>query len=435
MTTLIIKNAQLTNRENLVNIMINGAHIESIDDIAASPKEDTTHSKNIDDANIYDANIYEPNVYDTTTYDAKGNFVCSGFFESHIHLDKACILERCTIEQGDLDEAVEETGKAKTDFSEADVFERASTVIEMAIKKGTVGMRTFVETDQKTELRSFEAIKKARDKYAFAIDIEICAFAQSGLTNDPHTHELLKLALSQGADLVGGCPYKDDSPNRHIEMIFDLAEQFDVNVDFHLDFDLDPAGSSIPKLVEETIKRDYQGRVSIGHVTKLSAMDKAKRIEMAALLKLANITLTVLPATDIFLNGRDYDALIPRGMVNANELLAIGINTTIASNNILNAFTPYGDASLIRMANMYANITQLAKDDDISDVFDMITKNAAKLLSHQIEITVGASATFVVLEAKSAIEAIRTNSQALAGFKNGKQTFINESARICFLEQ
>ncbi len=417
MTTLIIKNAQLNHRESLVNISINGIHIERIEEVPANFDKVVTDLNPINGASIYDA---------------KGNFVCSGFVESHIHLDKACILDRCTIEQGDLDEAVEETGKAKEEFTEADVFERASRVVEMAIKKGTIGLRTFVETDPKTEMRAFDAIKKVREKYAFAIDIEICAFAQSGLTDEPYTHELLKLALSQGADLIGGCPYKDDNPDKHIEMIFDLAEQFDVDVDFHLDFDLDPAGSSILKLVEETIKRHYQGRVSIGHVTKLSAMDKDLRLQMAALLKLADITLTVLPATDIFLNGRDYNALIPRGMVNANELLEMGINTTISSNNILNAFTPFGDASLIRMANMYANISQLAKDDEIADVFDMITKNAAKLLSHQPNITVGAKATLIVLEAKDGVEAIRTNSQVLAGFKDGKQTFNNQAAEIYF---
>ncbi|WP_201556412.1 hypothetical protein [Psychrobacter sp. 72-O-c] len=214
--------------------------------------------------------------------------------------------------------------------------------------------------------------------------------------------------------------------------IFDIAEQFDVNVDFHLDFDLDPEGSSIPKVVEETIKRNYQGRVSIGHVTKLSAMEKMQRGEMAGLLKLADISLIVLPATELYINARDYDALIPRGTVNANELSEMGINTTISSNNIMNAFTSYGDASLIRMANMYANVAQLSKDDEIADVFDMISKNAAKLLSHQAEIVVGALATLVVLEAKDAIESIRTAAQAVAGFKNGKQTFCNQAAHVCF---
>ncbi len=422
MTTLLIKNAQLTNRENLVNISIKDHHITSIDEVKSAANDNQNTESHTSKA-----------VYDATIYDAKGHFVCAGFFESHIHLDKACILDRCTIEQGDLNEAVTETGKAKKEFTEVDVFERAARVIEMAIKKGTVALRTFVETDPKTQMRAFEAIKKVQEKYAFAIDIEICAFAQEGLTCEPRTHELLQQALSQGADLVGGCPYKDENPDQHIEMIFDLAEQFDVDVDFHLDFDLDADASSIPKVVAETIKRDYQSRVSIGHVTNLSAMDKTKRIEMAALLKFAGITLTVLPATDVFLNGRDYDALIPRGMVNANELAEMGINTTIASNNILNAFTPFGDASLIRMANMYANVAQLAKDSEITDVFDMIGKNAAKLLSQQTQICVGAPATLVILEAKSAVDAIRTNAQALAGFKNGKQTFNNQAAEIYFV--
>lgn len=102
--------------------------------------------------------------------------------------------------------------------------------------------------------------------------MQICAFAQEGSTNEMRTHDLLQKALENGADLVGGCPYKDEDPDRHIEMIFDLAQQFDVDVDFHLDFDLDPNNSSIPKIAEETLKRKYQGRVSIGHVTKLAAM-------------------------------------------------------------------------------------------------------------------------------------------------------------------
>ena len=406
MLELIIKNARIEGYEDPISIGVQKGKIEIIS------------TEMFEEAKVI--------------FDAKGNFVCSGFYESHIHLDKACILDRCEIEEGTLDEAVSETGKAKKKFTEQDVFDRASRVVEMAIKKGTLGLRTFVETDPKTELRAFEAIKKVRDHYAFAIAIEICAFAQEGLTNEKETHRLLTKALQNGADLVGGCPYKDEQPDLHIEMIFELAQEFDVNVDFHLDFDLDPNNSSIPKIAEETIKRNYQGRVSIGHVTKLSAMSKDQRQTMISLLKNADVALTVLPATDVFLNGRDYDALIPRGMVNANELGQHGITATISSNNILNAFTPYGDASLVRMANMYANIAQLSKDSDIKDVYKMITKNAAKLLSKQTAIKMGAPANFVILETDSAINAIRTIAQPLAGFKNGIQTFSNESAKIYF---
>jgi cytosine deaminase len=406
MLDLIIKNAILGEDQHVKSIGVSDDVIKEIQDEITEPA--------------------------SKIFDAENQLICSGFFESHIHLDKACILDRCKIEKGNLEEAVEQTGNAKKEFTKDDVFERASKVIEMAIKKGTMGLRTFVETDSKTKLRAFEAIKNVRKKHAFALDMEICAFAQEGLTQSPETHDLLKKALKNGADLVGGCPYKDENPEQHIEMIFDLAEEFDVNADFHLDFDLDPTNSSIPKIAEETLKRNYQGRVTIGHVTKLAAMSKAQRKEMKQLLKKAEIALTVLPATEIFLNGRDHEPLVPRGMVNANELAEFGIATTISSNNILNAFTPYGDASLLRMANMYANIAQLSKGDSIEEVYQMITSNAAKLLAMQTEIKIGAPANFVILEAKDPIEAIRSIAQPLAGFKNGKQTFSNPKAEIYF---
>lgn len=406
MSSLVLKNALITGYSEPVHILVNDGMINKI--INAASEVPTTDR----------------------VYDAMKQFVCSGFYESHIHLDKACILDRCTIEEGTLEEAVSETGKAKKDFTVEDVFNRASQVVEMAIKKGTQGLRTFVETDPKTLHRSFDAIKKVRDRYAYAIEIEICAFAQEGLTQSPETLTLLKGALENGADLLGGCPYKDEDPEKHIEMIFDLAESYDVDVDFHLDFDLDPENSSIPKIAEETCSRNYQGRVSIGHVTKLSAMTSTQREEMMQHLKKANITLTVLPATDLFLKGRDYDSLIPRGMVNANPFFEKGIATTISSNNILNAFTPYGDASLLRMANMYANVAQLSKDEELQQVYAMITEKAAELLSQRTEIKPGAPANFVILEARSAVEAIRCIAQPLAGFKNGLQTFANEPAKL-----
>jgi cytosine deaminase len=138
--------------------------------------------------------------------DAGGALAFGGFVESHIHLDKACILDRCAIHEGTLAEAVSMTAEAKAGFTEADVYERAARVVELAATHGTTRMRTFVEVDPRAGQRSFEAVRKVKADYAFAIDIEICAFAQEGLTNEPETAELLDRALGEGADLVGGCP-------------------------------------------------------------------------------------------------------------------------------------------------------------------------------------------------------------------------------------
>ncbi|MGZ3359745.1 MAG: amidohydrolase family protein, partial [Xanthobacteraceae bacterium] len=54
-----------------------------------------------------------------------GRLVTAGFVETHIHLDKSCILERCNCEQGTLKEAIETVAAAKRGFTEADIHARA----------------------------------------------------------------------------------------------------------------------------------------------------------------------------------------------------------------------------------------------------------------------------------------------------------------------
>ena len=355
--------------------------------------------------------------------DGEGCFAFAGFVETHIHLDKAGILGRCTICEGTLAEAVRETAKAKSAFDEADVHARASAVVEKAILHGTNRMRTFVEVDPRAGLRSFEAIRRVKDDYAFAIDIEIAAFAQEGLTNEPETLGMLDEALRNGADLVGGCPYTDPDPRRHVELIFDLAERHGTAVDFHLDFDLDPERTNLPAVIEETVRRHYGGRVSIGHVTNLSALAPDAVAGIGRRLAGAGIALTVLPATDLFLGGRASDRLVPRGVAPGHRLAAEGVTVSIASNNILNPFTPFGDASLIRMANLYANVLQLARDEEMAGVFDMVASSSAKLLGAEHGLRVGGPADIVLLDASGPESAVREIARSVRGWKRGVRTF------------
>ncbi|WP_092993948.1 amidohydrolase family protein [Rhizobium sp. NFR07] len=365
-----------------------------------------------------------------TEHDGEGLFAFAGFVDSHIHLDKACILDRCTICEGTLAEAVRETSRAKEGFDEEDVYRRAARVVEKAIVSGTNRMRTFVEVDPRAGLRSFEAIKRIRRDYAFAIDIEICAFAQEGLTGEPDTLALLQAALRDGADLIGGCPYTDRDPVAHVRQVFDLAQVHGTAVDFHLDFDLDPDHTSLPAVIDETVARGYQGRVSIGHVTNLSAMAPERVLEIASLLGNAGVALTVLPVTDLFLTGRDADRLVPRGLAPAHLLARHGVTTSVATNNVLNPFTPFGDVSLMRMANLYANVAQLSRREDIEAVFGMVGARAAALMRQPHGLATGAPADIVLLDCEGPVDAVRTVGKAVRGWKDGKQTFENGRPRL-----
>ncbi|TCA47092.1 amidohydrolase [Rhizobium leguminosarum bv. viciae] len=370
-------------------------------------------------------------VCDAPHYDAGEKFACAGLIETHIHLDKAGIISRCSLCTGTLAEAISETSRAKAAFTEEDVYARAAAVVEKAILNGTIRLRTFVEIDPRAGFRSFEAIRRLKADYASLVDIEICAFAQEGLTNDPDTEEMLEQALKAGADLVGGCPYTDPEPTEHIRRIFDIAMRHDVAVDFHLDFDLDPAGSNLPSIIVETVARRYQGRVSVGHVTKLSALPLEELEPIGRRLAESGIALTVLPATDLFLTGRNSTFLIPRGVTPAHRLAALGVVTTISTNNVLNPFTPFGDVNLMRMANLYANIAQIGTTDGLDGVFAMITAQAATLLGIKgYGIAIGSGADVVLFDAPSAADAVATIAPALIGWKKGRRSFLRPRPRL-----
>ena len=113
---------------------------------------------------------------------------------------------------------------------------------------------------------------------------------------------------------------------------------------------------------------------------------------MARRLADAGVAVTVLPATDLYLMGRDRDHDVPRGVTPAHRLLDYGVVCSIASNNVLNPFTPFGDCSLVRMANLYANVAQIGRPSDLASCFDMVTTLPAKL-DESSQITASRSAT------------------------------------------
>ncbi|RAI40408.1 amidohydrolase family protein [Rhodoplanes roseus] len=361
---------------------------------------------------------------DAPTENLGGRLAVPGFVETHIHLDKSCILDRCTSREGTLAEAIAQVAAAKKDFTEDDVFARAARTLEKAILQGTTRMRTHVEVDPRIGLTSFRAIRRLKRDYAFAVDLDICVFPQEGLLNDPGTEELLVEACEQGADAIGGCPYTDTDPHGQIARIFAIAQSFDLDVDFHLDFDLDPSWTHLDEVCRATDRARWGGRVAIGHVTKLSAMPETARAAAAQRLADAGVALTVLPATDLFLMGRGHDHDVPRGVTPAHRLAEQGVTCSIATNNVLNPFTPFGDCSLVRIANLYANVAQLGRRAELEACLDMVTAAPAKLMNlADYGIAVGNPADLVVLEAVDPAQAIAELAVPLGGWKRGRRTF------------
>src|SRR5689334_7940903 len=132
---------------------------------------------------------------DATTYDAEGRLASSGLIETHIHLDKSRIIDRCAPQERATLSPVKGVTPLKSAMTVEDVRARAAQTIEACIKHGTTHMRTQVEVDPGIGMRGFEAVQSLIADYRWAIDIEICAFPQEGLLNYPGTDELLVESL------------------------------------------------------------------------------------------------------------------------------------------------------------------------------------------------------------------------------------------------
>ena len=361
-------------------------------------------------------------------HDARGKLVSPGLVESHFHLDKAMIIDRVAIQPNRMArDHMERTAAVKHTFTPEDSYARAEATIEQCLLHGVTHMRTQVEVDPNVGLLGFEAIEKLRKDYAWAIDIQPCVFLQEGWTDVPGADENLVSCLDRGAPVIGGgIRYDKDGPGQ-IRRVFELAQQYDVDVDFHLDGGYDVEDLDYPQVCDITERIGWQGRVAFGHGSKFSCMPVKQQAAVGRRLGEAGVSLAVLPATDIFNSGRHQEYSVMRGVTDANTLIENGANCTISTNNVLNPFTPYGDCSLVRIANLYANIVQRYGPKDLGVCFEMISERAAKTMRlPDYGIEVGKAADLVVWNETRPGDIIAKCALPLAGFKRGRQLFARE---------
>lgn len=364
--------------------------------------------------------------------DAGGCLVAPGFIETHIHLDKSGIIDRCGCAPGrNPHRAMERVSAVKHTFTVEDVNARARATIEKAISHGTMTMRTHAEVDPLVGLRGFQGVKALVDAYKWAIDLEICVMPQEGLLDSPGTEELMVEALKSGATVIGAAPNYDRDRAGQIRRVFELAQEFDVDVDMHLDSGFDPNDLDLRLVCEITDRIGWGGRVAFGHGTKIASATPEHQDRIGRMMADSGVALAVLPATDLFLMGRDQDHNIRRGVVDAHRLMAQGALCNLSTNNVQNPFTPFGDAQLIRMANLYANVVQRGDADELRQTWDMFTAHSAKVLRlKQYGIAVGNPADLVVVDAPDPVAALRGISPVLMGFKRGRRSFSRARAEL-----
>jgi cytosine deaminase len=364
--------------------------------------------------------VVEPGIEEI---DASGCLLIAGFVDSHLHLDKTRLTDRLEGPVGTLAEAMAATKLVKADFTVEDVYQRGGETIRRCIAQGTTRIRTQVEVDPLVGLRGLDGVLALAEEYAWAVDMQICVFPQDGLESAEDV-ELLAEGLKRGATVIGGAPYADKDPAGQIDKIFELAEAFDVDVDLHLDLAEGTEAMQVEYVCRKTDEFGYGGRVTVGHVTQLAYVEPDRYFEICEQLSQSGVGVTVLPSTDLFLMGRASEHARTRGVLPLDGLLERKVACSVATNNVLNAFTPYGDCSLLRMANLYANVCHVSTTEGLVECLGLVTDNAARVLGiADYGISPGNPADLVLLDSASPASAVAEIALPLWGMKAGRRTF------------
>jgi cytosine deaminase len=339
--------------------------------------------------------------------DAAGRVLIPGLIESHLHLEKAFVKDRKPNRSGTLMEAIAVTAALKPTFTREDIEERSRRVLKMLVGHGSTHVRAHAEFDPSQGFTGFDTVLDLKREYRDIIDIQVVAFPQEGILKAPGTDQMMVEAMRKGADVVGAIPYNDRDAREHIDWVFRLAKEFDKDLDFHQDFKDDADGMSIEYLARKTIAERYQGRVSVGHLTSLAAVDVARRDEIISFMREAGISVMALPATDLHLGGRKDAYNVRRTITPVRALRDGGVNVCLATNNIRNAFTPYGNGDLIQIGMLALPACHLGGADDQPTVLPMLTTNAAKALRlKNYGLEVGKDADCVLLGTRRVADAI-----------------------------
>ena len=352
------------------------------------------------------------------TVDLAGHVLVTAAVEPHAHLDKAFLSERVTNPTGDLLGAIQAMIAARPSLTVADTIERAERAARLMARNGYSTVRTHADTTTDHGLRSIEALDEVRRRVADVIDVEIvalCGWPVAGREGDSQ-RGLLRDAMAAGADVVGGCPHLDVATRPATEIYLEIAAEHGVPVDLHTDETLDPRVDGLANLAALVAASGFPHPVAASHCVSLGMQPRERQQATAAAVAEAGIAVIVLPATNLYLQGRDQQTAMPRGLTAVRALLDAGATVAAGADNLQDPFNPMGRADPFETASL----TVLAAHMQPHDAWSAVTSwSAAATGRTPRAIAPGEPADLIAVPAASLREAIAAGAPTRRVWRRG----------------
>ena len=357
---------------------------------------------------------------------AAGNLVLPPFIDAHVHLDAVLTVGQPRYNTtGTLLEGIQIWSERKPSLTHEDVKQRALEEIRWEVAQGTLHIRSHVDVCD-PKLTALRALLEVREEVRDICDLQLVAFPQDGILSFPNGRELMRKAMELGCDVVGGIPHYEwtrDMGVEDVHYVFALAKEFNRAIDCHCDETDDPLSRFTEVMAADTLQQGWQGRVTASHCTAMHSYDNAYAFKLIRLLAHAQVNVVANPFDNVVLQGRFDTYPKRRGITRVKELLASGVNVALGHDSIMDPWFPLGRGDMLAAAQLALFLCHMSGYEEMHDVLDLITTNAAKVLgildSYGIE--EGKPANFLILDAPSAFEALRLVPARLHVFKEGRE--------------
>lgn len=249
--------------------------------------------------------------------------------------------------------------------------EVVAATLERMIAHGTTRVRSYAQVDVDCRLEKFDAVMAAKEKFRDHADVQIMTFPQAGILREPGTVEVLEESLKQGADVMGGIDPSqlDRDPAKHLDIVFGLAEKYQVEVDIHLHEPGELGVFSTELVLERTRALGMQGKVTMSHAYDLGAVSGAvsrRLIDEFAELDVA--MATVAPST------KDHLSLV--------QLAEAGVRVGLGEDGQRDYWSPYGNGDMLDRTWQLAFVNGFRRDDHIELALAVATMGGASIMSH-----------------------------------------------------
>jgi cytosine deaminase len=356
--------------------------------------------------------------------DAGGLLLSPPFCDPHFHMDATLSygLPRVN-ESGTLLEGIALWGELKPLLKAEDLVARALAYCDWAVARGLLAIRSHVDTSDPS-LLPVQALLEVKKRVAPYLDLQLVAFPQDGVLRTKGGVETLKRALDLGVDIVGGIPHFERTMAEgaaSVKLLCEIAAECGKPVDMHCDETDDPLSRHIETLAFEAHRLGLQGRVNGSHCTSMHSMDNYYVSKLLPLIAESGVSVVANPLINITLQGRHDTYPKRRGMTRVPELLAAGVTVAFGHDCVMDPWYGMGSGDMLEVAHMGLHVAQMTGRKGIHACFEAVTASAAKVMHlPRYGLAAGCDASFVLLQARDVVEAIRLRAPRLKVWRQGR---------------